>query len=242
MTEIHNPSSDDENRMDEILIEESYRRERALRDCVSRGDSPGAREQLQGFPLASRMKERLPLNELRAYKNGLIILNTILRLSAEQGGLTPMMLHGISSDFARRIERIREAEEGEALRDRMVNTYCEAVHRFTLTNHSRAVRAAIAYILSHLDEKITLNTLAKEARCTPSYLSRRFQKEYGSTVGAYIRERRMDEARYLLIDTQEPLARIAEKIGYEDTSYFIRVFRLASGMTPGRYRNLYGKG
>ncbi|MBN2625626.1 MAG: helix-turn-helix domain-containing protein [Spirochaetales bacterium] len=96
--------------------------------------------------MASRMRERLPLNELRALKNGLVILNTLLRLSAEQGGLTPMMLHGISSDFARRI------------------------------------------------------------------------------------------------DTQEPLARIAEKLGYDDTSYFIRVFRRASGMTPGRYRNLYGKG
>ncbi len=239
MYEIHNPALDETSRRDKPLIEEAYLRERALRDLVARGDREGAKRLIETYPLADKMLKRLPLNTLRAAKNAFVVLNTILRLSAEQGGLPPMILHGISSDFAGRIERMKDLEETSALRNRMIDTYCEAVRKYSMNNHSRAVRAATEYILTHLDEKIGLAKLAGEMQYTPSYLSRQFRREYSQTVGAYIREKKMEEARFLLSETDESLSLIADKLGYDNVSYFIGVFRRSTGTTPGKYRDLH---
>ncbi len=233
----HNPAHEDLNRMNMEIIDRSYEMERKIRSYASTGNTEGMREFLKTFSPTKTMIRRIPQNPLRQAKNGSVILNTILRLSAERGGLLPVHVHGISSEFSGRIERSKTLEELDNLRKEMCLTYCEAVHKFSLSNHSFIVRKTAEYILTHLDEKLSLSDLAKHVSCSPPYLARQFRKEYDMSVGEFIRSQKIEEAKYLLVNTKETLLEISVKLGFLDMGYFARIFKKMVGKPPSVYRD-----
>lgn len=70
-----------------------------------------------------------------------------------------------------------------------------------------------------------------------NYVSQLFKKEAGITFVHYITQKRVDDAKNLLVTTQKPLADIALDVGFNDTFYFIKTFKKFVGMTPGQYRS-----
>jgi two-component system response regulator YesN len=68
-------------------------------------------------------------------------------------------------------------------------------------------------------------------------LSRTFKQETGSTVMDYIITRRVDKAKELLHDPAMSIKRAAESVGYSDLTYFHRVFKKITGMTPGQVKH-----
>jgi AraC-like DNA-binding protein len=85
-------------------------------------------------------------------------------------------------------------------------------------------------------ESISLRDVAQEVGLTPGHLTTVVGRRTGRTVQQWLTERRMSEARRLLAGTTLPLEAIARRTGYEDTGYFVRRFRAAHGMPPGRWR------
>lgn len=71
------------------------------------------------------------------------------------------------------------------------------------------------------------------------YLTDLVRRETGRTVLNWILERRMAEARCLLLETARSVNQIAEAVGYLDTGYFIRLFRRSNGKTPQAWRLLH---
>jgi len=69
---------------------------------------------------------------------------------------------------------------------------------------------------------------------------RRFQKAAGMTPLEYVHALRLERAKTLLETTELKLEQIAEKVGYEDTGFFSRLFRRAVGLTPVQYRRRFG--
>lgn len=66
--------------------------------------------------------------------------------------------------------------------------------------------------------------------------ARLFHATYGVTPLQYVNAQRMERARGLLRDTDEPVGRIARRLGFRDVVYFNRLFRKVVGVTPGAYR------
>ncbi|MEB3213705.1 MAG: AraC family transcriptional regulator [Leptolyngbyaceae bacterium] len=95
------------------------------------------------------------------------------------------------------------------------------------------------FIEHHYQESISLDDLAKEVNHSPSYLSAAVRKLTGRTVLEWIRERRMAEARRLLLETDEGIVQIAEASGYPEVTYFIRHFRQFHGKTPQVWRQIH---
>ncbi len=106
---------------------------------------------------------------------------------------------------------------------------------FVQDNRSVAERLK-EYIEKHLGENISRTTLAEEVYLNPDYLARLFKQEMGVSIAAYLLERRMERARYLLQETQKPISQIAEELGYENSSYFSKLFRKTYGVTPHELR------
>ncbi|MBE0340499.1 response regulator [Paenibacillus sp. 28ISP30-2] len=92
------------------------------------------------------------------------------------------------------------------------------------------------YMDSHFAEQITLEQLAKNFFVSKEYMSKVFKQEYGQNVTDYIVQRRMEKAREWLADKQISIKAVAEMAGYEDVSYFYRVFKKHFGMAPGEMR------
>jgi AraC-like DNA-binding protein/quercetin dioxygenase-like cupin family protein len=104
---------------------------------------------------------------------------------------------------------------------------------------SPVVEKVLCFIATNFRNSIGLQEVAKEVNLSPAYLTDLIRRETGKTVGSWIVERRMAEARHLLLETDRPVNQIAESVGYFDSSYFIRLFRRLNGTTPQAWRLLY---
>jgi len=86
------------------------------------------------------------------------------------------------------------------------------------------------------DRPWTLGELARQAGLGRSALSARFTRLVGQPMHRYLVARRMDEAAVMLEASDDPIARIATRVGYETTTAFSKVFQQHHGLSPGRYR------
>ncbi|MCR4694686.1 MAG: response regulator [Pseudobutyrivibrio sp.] len=93
------------------------------------------------------------------------------------------------------------------------------------------------YIDQNFTSPISRNILSEIFYLDPDYGSRIFKKEYGVTFSGYIQQKRLDLAKSMLEETSLPVSAISEQVGYDDYSYFTRVFRKTVGITPVEYRN-----
>ncbi|AEV84029.1 AraC family transcriptional regulator [Actinoplanes sp. SE50] len=98
------------------------------------------------------------------------------------------------------------------------------------------IAAVLDVVERRFAEPISLADVAAELSLTPGHLTTVVRRRTGRTVQQWLGERRMQEARLLLTDTDLTVAAIAHRVGYPDVSYFIRRFRTAHGLTPCRWR------
>jgi AraC-like DNA-binding protein len=82
----------------------------------------------------------------------------------------------------------------------------------------------------------TLSDLGQRVGLGRSVFSARFTKLVGQPMHRYVVERRMAEAAFLLETSDEPIARIASRVGYETAAAFSKLFHRHYGLSPGRYR------
>lgn len=86
-------------------------------------------------------------------------------------------------------------------------------------------------------EAPSLSELAAVAGVHPVHLSREFRKHYQSTIGEFIRKRRIEHASNLLANSATPLSEIALLCGFSDQSHFCAMFKTHTGLTPAKFRD-----
>lgn len=101
---------------------------------------------------------------------------------------------------------------------------------------SSPLERAVNYIETHLDTKITLDTLSKYSGIGAKQLTALFHVNYNTTPIAYSNMRKIQEAAHLLKNTDLPIPEIAYLYGFNDVNYFFRVFFKYKNMTPYAYR------
>ena len=215
-------------------LEQRYRFENELMRAVSQGHIHREPELLSSF--SANIFERRAKDPVRDMKNYGIIMNTLLRKAAEEGGVHPLYLDRVSSDFAMRIEMTSELSGGPLLMREMFRTYCRLVRKHTLFGVSPPVQRVALLVDAELSSELSLSGLAVAVGVSPGYLSSLFKREMGKTLSAYIRERRIAHAKHLLAKTQLQVQTVAQECGMMDVQYFSRVFRREEGRTPLEYR------
>lgn len=99
------------------------------------------------------------------------------------------------------------------------------------------IQQSLAYIRNNVRGHVSVAALASMACMSKDHYIRTFKKETGETPNAYITKRRMKAAELLLITTDAPVKAVADKLGYDDYSYFNKTFKRYSGVTPQQYRD-----
>lgn len=105
----------------------------------------------------------------------------------------------------------------------------------------QSVRKEIAeakrFVMMHLGEKIGMEEMANRLKLSPPHFSRIFKNETGETFVEFVTRSKMERAQELLNRSDLTIQQIAEQLGFENTSYFIKVFRSSTGKSPNEYRN-----
>lgn len=91
------------------------------------------------------------------------------------------------------------------------------------------------YIRSHYRNKITKETLAATIGKSPNYTATLFRRMTGQTISEYVHEVRINQALYLLKESQLTVKEIAEVLGYNDVTYFHKIFKRITGKTPAAF-------
>lgn len=106
-------------------------------------------------------------------------------------------------------------------------------------NRHPIVARVIDFIEAYYADGISLAHVARAFNYSPSHLTSLVRRETGRPVTAWIIERRLLAARERLVSTDEPVATVAEAVGFRDVAYFARRFTRANGTTPARWRTRY---
>jgi AraC family transcriptional regulator len=88
-------------------------------------------------------------------------------------------------------------------------------------------------------DPVSVAEIAAELEVDARLLARGFHEHYGSSIGEYVRNARLDWAAARLVQTDAPLAALALEAGFADQSHFTRSFKRRTGLPPGRYRRAH---
>jgi AraC-like DNA-binding protein len=103
-------------------------------------------------------------------------------------------------------------------------------------NSATAVQRACTYIETHLHSVLELESIARHAFVSPTYLNRLFRREMQISVMQYVLQRRLELAQSLLVHSQLPVNEIGKQVGYPNPSHFSQIFLKKTGVTPQSYR------
>lgn len=92
------------------------------------------------------------------------------------------------------------------------------------------------YIDDHISEEITREQIGRAFYLSSDYVARIFKNEEGASLTNYIRSRRIEIAKKLLMDTNRSIADISQSVGYSYNTYFFNTFKSIVGVSPHQYR------
>lgn len=195
-------------------------------------------ELIRLFPLLSddKMGTLSKRSHLRNHKNLAITAITLATRAAIEGGLFWEAAYSLSDLHIQRIEELKGKNDVQKALVHALIDFTERVHSSRVPNISAAIHRCQNYIFNHLYEEIPLSVLAEITNLHANYLSQRFKKEVGLSISEYIQQQRIEEAKELLTLSDFPLSEICSRLAFHDQSYFTKVFKKHTGMTPKRYR------
>lgn len=122
--------------------------------------------------------------------------------------------------------------------DHLFNTHCQIEsNNRERDSDTLFLKQVSEYILSHLTSDIREPDLAEMCHCSTSYFSKKFHRHFGVSFRDFVCDKRILLAKEIMQrDTDSKIAVIAYQCGYKDVSYFSRIFKKRTGVTPASYR------
>ena len=177
-------------------------------------------------------------NSLETVKNRTIELGSLLSRAIIESGASKELIFKINNEFLKKVPEYRTMEDICDSANEILQEFIGSVFHGTDGVKSRDIREALNYISSHYSEQITLQQAADHVHLSAAYFSRRFREICGVSFKEYLTTVRIDEAKRLLRSTDYSLLDIAIAAGFDNQSYFTKVFRTKTGFTPKQYRSM----
>lgn len=210
-----------------------YEKENELISKVKLGNVSGAKailNDLLGYVLFSEG------SSLDSVKTRAIELSTLLSRAAIEGGAATDTILKINNLF---LKSLQEVDSQEALcykLQEIVITFTESLFSHAPSSHPELMKKALSFISKNFSSPLSLEQVAGEVHLNPSYFSTIFKKSCGSSFKEYLNLVRIEESKRLLSNTNYSIIDIAIAVGFEDQSYFCKVFKKYTGLTPTGYR------
>ncbi len=212
--------------------------ERKLRTAIRNRDKEGSQTILNQI-LANIFVSNN--NNLEAIKPRITELIVVISRAAVDAGADINEIFIINENFTQNIEEFNSLEGLSAWVSNMLQRFISFTFEFDKVKHADAVYKVIEYIKSNYRKHLTLEEIAANTYLSKTYLSSLFKKETGYSISEYINIVRIDRSKNLLVEENLSIIEIANLCGFEDQSYFTKVFKNIVGITPKKYRENRGR-
>lgn len=210
-----------------------YEKEKELISKVKLGDIHSAKailNDLLGYVLFSEG------NSMEIVKARAIELCSLLSRTAIEGGAPTDNILKMNNHFLKNIQQINTMDTLCFKLQEIVEAFTESLFNYIPSQNSELIKRAMLYISKHFNEPLTLEDVAVQVHLHPSYFSTLFKQSTGSSFKEYLNMVRIEESKRLLANTDFSIIDIAIAIGFEDQSYFSKVFKKYTGLTPKQFR------
>ena len=174
-------------------------------------------------------------------KARVVELGTLLSRAVLDAGAPMQAVFERNKAFLAQIEKVDSVEGLTISLAGMLNRLTDSVVLHQSSRHSDLVHKAVQYLNAHFSHSIDLQAVADHLHISPSYFSKVFKEEMGLSFVHYLNQIRVDRSKYLLRDRSVSLVEISGRVGFEDQSYFTKVFKKVAGISPGLYRKNRGE-
>ena len=201
---------------------------------VKIGDRTGAKEILNS--LLGKIMFHNPGN-LNLLKARLVELLSVLSRAAAMGGVD---IHGLlakNMEYINKVLTIDTQEDICVWISHALDNFIESVYTSQDSRKMSQLKPAVELMRYSYDQPLTLADMAKAAHLSVSRLAHLFREQMGITPVDFLTNIRIDHAKRMLLTTDNNCTRICYDVGYNNQSYFTRVFKQATGLTPREFRN-----
>lgn len=182
------------------------------------------------------LSDNLPTN----YRYHFIISLAVISRICIMEGMNHDIAYTLGDIYIRKADKTNIAEDILALQYDMIMDFCQRMKEIRKNNATSIhIRKCIDYIYDHLAEKITIVDAAEYLKIDPSYLSKLFIRETGTSFRKYIINAKVNTAKNMIANSDLTFLEISFALGFSSQSAFISTFRKVTGDTPGEYRKKY---
>jgi two-component system response regulator YesN len=219
---------------------ESYpiEKEKELLSLIALGDKAGAQKVLNeifGHIFFSTG------GNFEVVKARVLELIVLLSRAALEGGADVEQIFGLNYKYLNEIHGFKTVEELTYWLSKIMARFTDLVFNLTNIKHVDVIYKAIDYIKRNYMKKITLEEVASYVYLSPSYFSKIFKEEMKVNFNTYLNYVRIEKSKKLLLDDSIVLVDLSNLVGFEDQSYFSKVFKKITGVSPGKYRESRGQ-
>jgi AraC-like DNA-binding protein len=232
------PESDEYNRpvIDDFSIGDDYtmEMERILLASLRRGDNIEAKKVLVEL-LNTHNKEargNFQIFKLKAMELAVLLS----RAASDSMNENNNVILDTNTNYLKKIEECSNLQEITDILCSITDQMSGGIFSFHGVCHFSVLRKAERYIWENYTRKISLQEIADASGLSASYFSTIFKEEMGENLSSYLNRLRVERAASMLITTNMPISGIAAACGFEDQSWFSKIFKNYTGFTPGKYR------
>ncbi|NLM09610.1 MAG: AraC family transcriptional regulator [Clostridiaceae bacterium] len=177
------------------------------------------------------------------YMFSLQLLNTLIKLMVElEIPENEIFVNaGGFGALCSKLMQVRKETECVTVFCEVVSKICEKVNEKRSNTSNEKVKEIIDYINNNFNKPISVDIIADEVQLNSCYLGRLFKQYTNLSIVDYINQIRINNALELLTKTDMKIFEIADAVGFNNTHYFIKIFKKQMNMTPGQYREQYVK-
>ena len=213
-------------------------KEKELLSLIALGDKPGAQKVLNEIFGHIFFATGGNFEVIKARVLELIVL---LSRAAMEGGADVEQIFGLNYRYLNEIHNFRTVEELTYWLSKIMARFTDLVFNLTDVKHVDVIYKAVDYIKRNYMKKITLEEVASHVYLSPSYFSKIFKEEMKVNFNTYLNNVRIEMSKKLLMDDSIVLVDLSNLVGFEDQSYFSKVFKKITGVSPGKYRESRGQ-
>jgi AraC-like DNA-binding protein len=176
---------------------------------------------------------------LELVRNKMLEFTILLsQLALKEEGVNPDYIFGRDCACLSEIDNLETMDDIVFWLNGLLSRFSECV--FSNNGFSEVIDQAILYMKANHRRNVSLEETARFVYVSTSYLSKIFKKETGYTIKNYLNKLRIEESKKLMMDKSLSLVTISNTVGFEDQSYFSKVFRKCEGISPRQYRKRFG--
>jgi AraC-like DNA-binding protein/ligand-binding sensor protein len=210
--------------------------ERLLIAAMRRGDSAAAKRILEN--ILDDLNAICP-GDLIFFRCRAIELVVLLSRSCVVGKEIGSLLEE-NNLYLKRIGDSTTVEELSVNLYRIIERMAGRIFSFQGLRHASALRRAERFIWKNYTRKVSLDEIAAASGLSAPYFSTIFREEMGEYLSTHLNRLRVEKACAMLIETNVSLNTISESCGFEDQSWFSKIFKNYTGYSPGKYREQGG--